>query len=51
MSSPKLIRAQAAKPIVGHSLVKLALCLSRTANPVSNSPATTMSNHGMTSPL
>src|SRR5260221_3904052 len=50
LSSPKLISAHTAKPTVGHTLVKLALCLSRTAKPVSNKPATTIRNHGMRSP-
>ena len=42
VSSAKLISAHAAKPTVGHSLVIPWLCFSRTAKPVSNSPATTI---------
>jgi hypothetical protein len=51
LSRPKLISAQAAKPMVGHRWVKCWLCLSRTANPVSNSPAATMRNHAMADPV
>src|SRR5215469_11017716 len=47
LSSPKLISAHAAKPTVGHSLVKCALCFSSTANAVSNRPAITIRNHAM----
>src|SRR5215469_15425818 len=50
LSSPKLISAHAAKPTVGHSLVKWALCFSSTANAVSNRPAITIRTHAMGSP-
>src|SRR5579883_771503 len=42
--------AHTAKPTVGHGFVKLSLCLSSTANPVSKNPAITISTQAIASP-
>src|SRR4051794_35288568 len=47
VSKPKLTSAQAAKPVVGQCLVRPWLCLRKTANPVSKTPATTMRNQAI----
>jgi hypothetical protein len=48
VSSPKPISAHTAKPTVGHSLVIPWLCFSKTAEPVSNSRATTTKSQAIT---